>query len=209
MKLSKEFKEALSTIPEKEKDKLIFRLIKKDNILAQRLFFELVDGASQDEKRLEMENKIISSADYMKRTFYSPGTLMMDLRYLSGEITEHVKITKDKFGEPYLNLIMLKEVLKQLNPDLTRFSPGKTHKFDIYVINRAFKILIQVSKLHEDLMIEFEPLMQELSTYFGQNSNLMHAAIHNGLDVNWLAHFEIPEDIQTIQRDLRNRGFLR
>ncbi|MFN2260996.1 MAG: hypothetical protein ABR595_02890 [Psychroflexus sp.] len=209
MKLSKEFKEALSALPEKEKDKLIFRLIKKDNILAQRLFFELVDDEDLDQKRTKIENRIKESADYMKRTFYSPGTLLMDLRYLSGEITEHVKITKDKFGEPYLNLIMLKEVLKQLNPDLTRFSPGKTHKFDIYVVNRTFKILILINKLHEDLMMEFEPLMLELSKYFGQNPNLMHAAIHNGLDVNWLVNFDIPEDIQTMQRDLRNQGFLR
>ncbi|WP_127845561.1 hypothetical protein [Psychroflexus aestuariivivens] len=209
MKLTQEFKEALSGLPEKEKDKLIFRLIKKDNILLQRLFFELVDDENQDEKRKQLENKIKDRVAYMKRTFYSPGTLMMDLRYLSGEITEHTKVTKDKFGEPYLNLIMLKEVLKQLNPDLTRFSPGKTHKFDIYVVNRTFKIMILVSKLHEDLMMEFEPLMLELSRYFGQNQNLMHAAIHNGLDVNWLAHFNIPEDIQMIQRDLRNQGFLR
>ena len=39
-----EFKKALQELPEKEKDKLILRLLRRDMDLAGKLFFELVDG---------------------------------------------------------------------------------------------------------------------------------------------------------------------
>lgn len=42
-KYSKEFKEAISRLPSTEKDKLIFRLLKHDMALENRLYFELVN----------------------------------------------------------------------------------------------------------------------------------------------------------------------
>ena len=41
MEFSKEFKAALSQFSSKEKDKLIFRLLKKDKLLSKKLYFEL------------------------------------------------------------------------------------------------------------------------------------------------------------------------
>lgn len=43
MTFPKEFKEALSHLPSKEKDKLVLRLLRKDLLLANRLLFELVN----------------------------------------------------------------------------------------------------------------------------------------------------------------------
>ena len=43
MKFSPEFKAAISDLPSAEKDKLIFRLLKKDENLANRIYFELLD----------------------------------------------------------------------------------------------------------------------------------------------------------------------
>ena len=58
MEYSKEFKEALSNFTAKEKDKLIIRLLKKDRILSHRLYFELIDEETQDDKRNQMETLI-------------------------------------------------------------------------------------------------------------------------------------------------------
>ena len=40
MTFDKDFKEAISHLPSSEKDKLILRLLKKDLVLANRLYFE-------------------------------------------------------------------------------------------------------------------------------------------------------------------------
>ena len=50
---SKEFKKAIQELPNTEKDKLIFRLLKRDLDLANRLHFELVDTETVEEKRRE------------------------------------------------------------------------------------------------------------------------------------------------------------
>jgi hypothetical protein len=53
-----EFKEALSRLPEKEKDKLITRLLRKDKKLAKRLYFELVSTYSPEELRELVKQRI-------------------------------------------------------------------------------------------------------------------------------------------------------
>lgn len=209
MTFDPEFKEAISLLPGKEKDKLILRLLKKDLMLANRLHFELVSTKSVEEQREDLEERIIERAKRMQETFYSVGYLNMDVRYLSGEITEHVKITKDKFGEASLNLLMLTEVLKNNNLNILSATPGKARKFCTAVISRVFKIMLLIDKLHTDYMLEFEEGLRELGNLMGENPYIMKAAINNGLDVNWLLQAEIPEDIKAIHKDLRNRGFLK
>ena len=112
MKFEKDFKEALSNLPPKEKDKLILRLLKKDLVLTNRLYFELVSSDNIEDRRDEKEKYIINILSRQSKTFYSPGILLMEMRELSGSITEHVSITKDKYGEPYLNLILIIETLR-------------------------------------------------------------------------------------------------
>ena len=55
MSFPKEFKEALSHLPSKEKDKLILQLLKKDLVLANRLLFELVNTNTVEEQREKVE----------------------------------------------------------------------------------------------------------------------------------------------------------
>lgn len=209
MKFSKEFKEALSCLPAKEKDKLILRLLKKDLNLTNRLFFELVDARSVDEKRTLLENRVIEQVRYFSERYYSPGYLMMDLRYLSGEINEHVSITKDKFGEITLNLLMLNNVLNLAFEKTLSAAPSKQRKLILYIIARAFKILLLIDKLHEDYKLDFETQVIQLGKFISKHDVLMRAAIHHGLDVNWLIGFDIPEDIGEIHKDLRQRGYLK
>lgn len=69
--------------------------------------------------------------------------------------------------------------------------------------------MILIKKMHEDYFIEFEDDLKELGSLIGQNPYLMKTAISNGLDVNWLLHAEIPDDIEAIHKDLRARGYLK
>lgn len=209
MKFDAEFKEAVLSLPVSEKDKLLLRLLKKDLNLVNRLHFELVDNRTVDERRNLLEDRIIENTERMKENYWSPGYLMMDMRYLSGEITDHVRIAKDKFGEVSLTILMLSEVLKKTNALVEKAVPAKRRKYNMYVIARAFKILVLIKKLHEDYMLDIKEPLANLGHLIGENHGLMKTAINNGLDVNWLLGFDIPENIAEQQKELRANGFLK
>ena len=161
MTFDKDFKIAISHLPSPEKDKLILRLLKKDLVLANRLYFELVDTKTVDERREEIENRIKRRVE--RYAFYSPGYLMMDMRDMSGLITEHVKIAKDKYGEVSLSLLMLNEMLATHNKSIEEATPGRARKLGLYIIARVFKILVLLSKFHEDLLLDFKEDIQSCS----------------------------------------------
>lgn len=209
MKFSKEFKEAISCLPEKEKDKLLIRLLKKDLILAQRLEFELIDDLSVDERRALIADDIETEVKKFSGYSGSIGYLNMDMRYLSGSITKHVKITKDKFGEVSLNILMLTEVIQLNNERIQQASFSYARKLLVAIIARAFKIVVLTHKLDEDYLIELEKPLNRLGQLISENDYLMNTAIHHGFDVNWLLSASIPEDIDEIHRNLKKQGYFK
>ena len=208
MKIPEELKETISNLPSKEKDKLIFRLLKKDLLLANKLLFELVSNTSVEEQREKIKEHLTYSIKQSSDNFYSPGYLNWDVRDMSGMITEHVKITKDKYGEISLNLYMINEVLEQNNKKILSAKHHQVDKFCTAVIARAFKIMLLIKKMHEDYLIEFKDELEKLANLIGDNPYLMNCAIHNGLDVNWLFFGNIPNDIEQTYKELRQHGYL-
>ena len=100
MKFSPEFlKEAVLQLSEKEKDKLLIRLLKKDHNLVNRLYFELLDDKNVDDHRAIMEEHVLTRAKEIASYAKSLNHLKVIIRFLSGDIAEHVRVTKDKFGE--------------------------------------------------------------------------------------------------------------
>ena len=206
---NQEFKKAIQELPSAEKDKLIFRLLKKDRDLTNRLHFELVDTETVEDKRIAFEIVMLKKIDHFTERFYSVGYLLQDTRYVSGDISEHVKITKDKFGEISLNIKMLNHLLLLNNERIQSQSYGKAYTMCIYVIARAFKILILIKAIDDDYFLDFKEDLEKLGILIGKNSLLMKTAIHNGLDVNWLISAEIPEDIVAYHKNIRQQGFLK
>jgi len=209
MKFDKEFKEAIIELPTIEKDRLLLRLLKKDLALARRFYFELVSTDTVDECRTVIEHKVIETVSRASDRFYSVALLMKDLRYLSGDITEHVKTTKDKFGEVSLNLLMVIEVLRLNNTKLKFLPESNVHKLYIYIIARVFKILTLINTLHDDFYVEFETHLHTLGELISSNNYLMKTAIYNGFDVNWLLNADIPENIAAIHKEVKQQGYLK
>ncbi len=209
MKITDDFKHALLALPEKEKDKLLIRLIKKDLLLANQLIFQLISTESVEELRDKLEKKIKTILEHRSNEHFRAMDLLYEIKYLSGEINEHVAICKDKYGEPYLNLVMLTNLLKYNKLKLLNTHYSEGYKLNIYIVARIFKILGQINALHEDLHIEFRELMEEFGELFSQIPNLMKTAIYNQFDVNWLISGEIPNNIIAIQKELRANGFLK
>ena len=209
MAFDPEFKKALQLLPDSEKDKLILRLLKRDLNLANKLRFELVDTESVQDKREQLKNNIIRRIQLATDRYYSVGYLLMDIRDISGEINQHVAITKDKIGEISLNCLMLQQMLELNNERIGAEKYGKAYTLCIYIIARIFKILMLIQKQHEDLHLEFNEDIATLGKLIGNNHHLMKTAILNGLDVNWLIEFNIPNNIADIYKTLRENGLLK
>ena len=209
MTFDPELKKALQLLPDAEKDKLILRLLKYDLHLANQLRFELVDTESVEDKREQIKKRIIKRIELATERYYSVGYLLMDVRDISGEINEHVSITKDKWGEISLNCLMLRQLLELNNERIGAETFDKAYTLCIYIIARIFKILMLIQKQHEDLYLEFSEDIETIGKLVGKNHLLMKTAIHNGLDVNWLIQFEIPNNIADIYKTLRKNGQLK
>jgi len=209
MTFDPEFKKALQLLPEAEKDKLILRLLKHDLHLANQLLFALVETETVQDKREKLKKRIIKRIELATEHYYSAGYLLMDVREISGEINEHVCITKDKWGEISLNCLMLRQLLELNNEHIGAETYGKAYTLCIYIVARIFKILMLIQKQHEDLHIEFKEEIETIGKLIGKNHFLMKIAIQNGLDVNWLIQFEIPKNIADIVKTLRENGLLK
>jgi hypothetical protein len=208
MKFNKEFKDAVLQLSQTEKDKLLLQLLKKDAVLSSKLQFELLDDKSVDECQLVMEKTIKDKIAYFSTKRYSPSYLLKRLRSVSTLITAHVKITKDKLGDSYLNLVMLTETLDTFNTKLEKTTPGQSRKLGIYFVSKAFKVLIGITKLHEDYHLEHKENLERLGKLFSSNKHMIRTSKQNGFDINWLISTEIPENIEEIYKEIKKQGYL-
>lgn len=208
MEFSKEFKQALSEFSSKEKDKLIFRLLKKDKLLSKKLYFELIDPETTDDKRNAMEEIISERVTEISKYVANQKYFLVLIRKLSAEITEHVKITTDKFGDVYLNLFLINKILEH-NEKLGRQRFDAVYKLYIYLINKIIKALIQIKKLDEDYWMEFDELLSDIDFQIHETLYFEKLCINNSFDFNWLKSENIPDHFELIVKDIRSQGFLK
>lgn len=208
MEFSKEFKQALSEFSSKEKDKLIFRLLRKDKLLSKKLYFELIEEETTDDKRNTMESYLKERITDLSKHIGNPKYFLVLVRKLSGEITEHVKVTTDKFGDVFLNLFLVNTILEH-NDKLSRQRFDAVYKLYIYLINKIIKALIQIQKLDEDYWLEFDKILTDIDFQLHENLYLEKLCINNGLDFNWLKCENIPDHFELIVKDIRSQGFLK
>ncbi|WP_143885169.1 DEAD/DEAH box helicase family protein [Chryseobacterium binzhouense] len=208
MEYSKEFKTALSQLSGIEKDRLIFRLLKKDKILSKKLFFELIDEETADQKRDQMEKTVKDKVEYASKYLSNQKYFLILIRKISAEITEHVKVTSDKFGDVSLNLVLVTEILK-FNDKLSRLRFNDVYKLYLYLINKVVKALILTKKLDEDYWMEIDDYLSAVYNKITGNIYLEKLFINNGIDLNWLNVERIPEHFDLIIKDIKSQGFLK
>ena len=203
MEYSKEFKEAISNFTSNEKDKLIIRLLKKDRILSHRLYFELIDPETADDKRNQMETlikeEVVTAAKRYGRTKY----FLPSIRRISAKITEHVKITTDKFGEVSLTLLLVNDTLK--NQPKT----GDHYKLQIYLLNKIFRSLVLTKKLDPDYYLDLRGIFESVQKQILDNKSLEEMTLHNGFFLSWLDPENIPDDIDQLLKGAKAEGLLK
>lgn len=208
MEYSKEFKAALSAFSNTEKDRLIFRLLKKDQLLSKKLYFELIDPETTDDKREAMEEAIQEKVMLASKYIGNPKYFLTIIRKISGEITEHVKVTTDKFGDVSLNLLLIDAVLRH-NEDLSRQRFDNVYKLYLYLINKTVRSLLLIKKLDEDYWMEFDEQLESLKEKIQQNRQLTKLFTNNEIDIQWLKSENIPDHFDLIIKEIKSQGFLR
>ncbi len=163
-KLDEQLKAAIARMPVAEKDKILLRLVAKDQKLVRRLVFELLEaGETRDDRASALREEI---AKYLAKSAASahntPGYLLLDLRHWNARINEHVLATKDKSGEVSLTIFMLAEGMRLHHDMLRKFPERRSDTLAPYVVKRTATILGKAKKLHEDYFIEFRRDAQEL-----------------------------------------------
>ena len=203
MEYSKEFKEAISNFTAQEKDKLIIRLLKKDRILSHRLYFELIDPETADDKRNQMEALIKEEVAAVAKKYGRTKYFLPGIRRISAKITEHVKITTDKFGEVSLTLLLVSETLK--NQPKT----GDHYKLHIYLLNKIFRSLVLTKKLDPDYFVDLRESYNAVQQVISRNKSLEELTLNNGLFLSWIEPDNIPDDIDVILKSLKAEGLLK
>lgn len=208
MEYSKEFKAALSNFSSVEKDRLIFRLLKKDKLLSQKLYFELIDTETVDEKRNTMEGIIAEKVEFASRYITSHKYFLLLVRKISALITEHVKITSDKFGEIYLQLLLVDKILDYTEKfQIQRFD--NVYKLYIYLINKILKALIGIKKIDEDYWMELEEVLENIEKKILENKYFTKLSVANGFETEWLKLETLPDHLDLMVKDLKNQGYLK
>ena len=185
--LSTELKKAIAQLPPNEKDKLLFRLLPSQPDLVAKLNFQLLEPNHNKElHREELKENMEMALEKYKSYYYSPGYLLMLLRDISGDINRHRKTTGDKYGEIELNFLMLNKSLQLFGKEINKTSPQRSRTFDNYVVKRAIKLIDLLSKMHEDLVMDFQPAMKELAWHIKGQVNMMAVADDEGLDIGLL-----------------------
>ncbi|MFC7348068.1 deoxyuridine 5'-triphosphate nucleotidohydrolase [Chryseobacterium zhengzhouense] len=208
MEYSKEFKTALSQLSSIEKDRLIFRLLKKDKILSKKLYFELIDEETTDQKRDQMEEIVKEKVEYAAKYISNQKYFIVLIRKISAEITEHVKVTTDKFGDVSLNLFLINQIL-EYNDKLSRQRFNDIYKLYLYIINKIVKALALTKKLDEDYWMEIDQLLSTVYEKVTNNIYLEKLFINNGVDFNWFNTERIPDHFDLIIKDIKSQGFLK
>lgn len=157
--------EVLKMLTVEQKDKLLLKLFRKDPMLVEKLAFEFFEDKSDLVKRRNDLKTQIETYIHEKYIPYdTPGEVMMVMRSMNGRITEHVKITKDKYGEVELTLLLINTAFTRFWTMLEKKS-NRADTFSEYVIKRTLHALKVLEKLHEDNYLDFKDDLNQLLHY--------------------------------------------
>ena len=155
-----------------------------------------------------MEENIREKTMLAAKYIANPKYYLVIIRRISAEITEHVKVTTDKFGEVYLNLFLVHQILEN-NDSFAQQRFDNVYKLYIYLINKIVRALLLIKKIDEDYWMEFDEILGKIDDKVHENRYLEKLFINNGIDFNWLQSENLPENLDLIIKNIKSQGFLR
>ncbi|PRD49030.1 hypothetical protein [Sphingobacterium haloxyli] len=167
-----ELKEAVLHLPQKEKDKLLVRLVGKDKMLMKQLHFQLLEDQVDLEDRIEKlkERLTVLFAEGRNAVKNVPvysnyKELQSLIRQASGLVNEHEKITKDKYSEIDCRIYILNEAFRRFPRLFEKSAVHSSFKLHDYVKARVKTTTNKFEKLHEDLQFDLQESMEEMLSF--------------------------------------------
>lgn len=174
-------KKAVLDLPQQEKDKLLVRLVGKDELLVKQLHFQLLEDETDLEERVNVVKQQLQLlferiTDYIENVnaYHNAHQLMGELKYGSGIINEHFSVTKDKMSEVQLRLLLISQSFEHFDK-LFEFHPyGRNDKLLNYQAGRIRYLLGKYETLHEDLQFEFRDELNAVLVFARQSGMNPH-----------------------------------
>lgn len=174
MKLSehKNLKAEILAIPQKEKDKLLLRLVAKDKVLTERLHFLLLeDDINLKERVTNLKEEILQveqSLVILKGT--SSKDVLLGIRKLLKLINHFSKVTKASYEEVELRIFLLNQM--PIKGKTRSFSIAKNYDqlLAVFFVKSVIATLKKFEKLHEDLQFDLK-----------EDINKLLSKIYNGI----------------------------
>ena len=168
MKLSehKALKAEIISLPQKEKDKLLLRLVAKDKVLTEHLHFLLLEDEVNLKERVAYLKEDILLAEQHLRDFKSVSSkdVMLTMRKLLKAINHFLKVTKANFEDVELRIFLFNHLPAK----------GKTRSFSLaknydqllaaFFVKSIIATLKKFDKLHEDLQFDLREDINKLLT---------------------------------------------
>ena len=158
---SADFKKAVKALPEKDKEALLLRIVRKDAELYETLAFELLPNVTLEDVFEEHSERIHDIMHSTSGRFLTK-SLTKNLRKAIKEIARFKRITKDVKAETDLHLYLLKLIFDNFTGSFE--SPYKS----FYVATARFTAKtaqLILKKLHEDYHVEYQ---SEIDNYLEQ-----------------------------------------
>lgn len=163
-------RDAILGLPEKEKDKVLLRLIRKDKTLIQQLHYQLLENEFDlEERRKDTFEKLDENIENIRwelktQKYHQPRRLLTELRALSGIINHHFLITKDKTGELEMRLYILNQVFLHAETHFS-YHNHSNEKLLAYIAGRIKNSFSSYLKLHEDLQYDYIDMLNEVLSF--------------------------------------------
>lgn len=144
---------AIKSLPTREKDKLLLRLIRKDKILVEQLHYQLIEGGETQLDRRKQVSFLIE--ELLDRPSHPLPTLLKVIREANRHIQHHVKITKDSYGEVALYMELLNHLFAY-HGAVCRSRTFSHRKINQWLDHRIPWLAKKYAKLEEDYRLDFE-----------------------------------------------------
>lgn len=173
MKLSanKELKLEILGLPQKEKDKLLLRLVGKDKVLTEHLHFLLLEGESDLRTRVEvLKQHIVSISEKLGENGKSDAKETLSaLRKLATQINHNYRVTRAAYEDVELRIFLLLEIPTTFKYKF--FGSRRDYEQVFYKFYLKFVVITlnKYQKLHEDLQFDLK-----------DDFNKLLEKVHNG-----------------------------
>lgn len=157
--ITPELKSAILAMPLKEKEKLLLRLVVKDDLLIDQLTFKLVEEGLSIETRRQAVQDVLD-AIYKQKINYAK-TLYLEIKAANTAIAWHVKVTKDKYGEVDLLLNLLFDPF-DMKPHMFSDWRSSDDKLCQYLAKRAKVLCNKYDALDEEFKLDFTQKLNKL-----------------------------------------------